>query len=440
MGEVYRIPNANIQTSMKHYDNILRKLRDKTRVIIGGDHNVDLLKLDSLPIASDLFDNLLANSFIPTITKPTRITHSSATLINNIFVNYDHKINIASGILISHISDHYPVFCALTIPKPNKPIAITRMQRKITESALEHISNTLSNIDWNYLDNMAMEESYSNFSATLIEILDRYAPLKCINISQSHVIKEPWMSNGLRKSSQTALKLYKLTIGKSQWDKSYTKYQIYRRNYKRIKREAKQIYYNNLFIKYKYDIKNTWRTINSILGKTNDKSSISDSFNIDGSNSSDPGVISDNFCKFFTTIGPTSARKINKSQTSYDIYLNSNKQPLQNSIFLAPTDPVEILTILENIKAKNSSGHDGITSKFLKSIKHLVAKPISILINKSIEQGKVPDSQKIVKVIPIYKAKSKDDFSNYRPISLLPTISKFLEKVIHKKLYHFFRH
>ncbi len=140
---------------------------------------------------------------------------------------------------------------------------------------------------------------------------------------------------------------------------------------------------------------------------------------------------------FFTTIGPTFANNIPKSRKDDDYYLNSKKRPSQKTFFMTPTDPNEILKIITNMKTKNSSGHDGITSKFIKSISTHVANPISILINKSIETGKVPDSQKIAKVIPIYKAKSKDNFSNYRPISLLPTISKILEKVVHKRLYHF---
>ena len=89
------------------------------------------------------------------------------------------------------------------------------------------------------------------------------------------------------------------------------------------------------------------------------------------------------------------------------------------------------------MKGKNSSGHDNINSKLFKAVDSCIIKPISILINKSIQHGIVPDIMKLAKVIPIYKAKAKDDFSNYRPISLLPTLSKGLEKVVHKRVYSF---
>ena len=73
----------------------------------------------------------------------------------------------------------------------------------------------------------------------------------------------------------------------------------------------------------------------------------------------------------------------------------------------------------------------------MKSIGHSIAYPISVIINKSIQTGIVPDSMKIAKVIPIHKAKEKDNFSNYRPISLLTSMSKITEQIIHKRLAFF---
>ena len=90
--------------------------------------------------------------------------------------------------------------------------------------------------------------------------------------------------------------------------------------------------------------------------------------------------------------------------------------------------------ILKTLKNKNSTGHDELSTAFMKSIGHSILYPISVIINKSIQTVIVPDSLKIAKVIPIYKAKEKDNFSNYRPISLLTSMSKITEKIIHKRL------
>ena len=105
-------------------------------------------------------------------------------------------------------------------------------------------------------------------------------------------------------------------------------------------------------------------------------------------------------------------------------------------MFTAPTDQHEIIKLIDSLKQKNSSGHDNITSALIKDIKHEISIPLTILFNKSIHSGRVPDDIKLAKVIPIYKAKDKELLNNYRPISLLPTTSKILEKIVHKRLYY----
>ena len=94
---------------------------------------------------------------------------------------------------------------------------------------------------------------------------------------------------------------------------------------------------------------------------------------------------------------------------------NTNK----NNMFMTPTDPNEIGKYIDSLKKKNSSGHDEVTSTFLKSVKSAVVQPLSILINKSLDTGIV---LKLAKVIPIYKSKDQELLNKYRPISLLSTI------------------
>ena len=85
----------------------------------------------------------------------------------------------------------------------------------------------------------------------------------------------------------------------------------------------------------------------------------------------------------------------------------------KKKMLMAPTHAHEII--------KNSSGHDNISSSFFKDLKHELSQPLTILIiNKSLQNGTVPDPLKLAKVIPIYKSKNKELLNNYRPISLLP--------------------
>ena len=102
-----------------------------------------------------------------------------------------------------------------------------------------------------------------------------------------------------------------------------------------------------------------------------------------------------------------------------------------DSFNLATVSENTVLTISKNTKVSKAAGLDNLSGRFLKDGATVFAKPITDLCNLSITSGKFPDSCKIAKLKPIYKKGSLTEASNYRPISLLPLISKVIEKVIH---------
>ncbi len=109
IGEIYRVPNTNAKSSLEMLSAIFERLSaSKARVIVGGDLNFDMLKINSHRTTSDMLSHALSAGLIPCITKPTRVTQSTATLIYNIG-NYN-KYSITSGVILSDISDHLPVF------------------------------------------------------------------------------------------------------------------------------------------------------------------------------------------------------------------------------------------------------------------------------------------------------------------------------------------
>ena len=101
---------------------------------------------------------------------------------------------------------------------------------------------------------------------------------------------------------------------------------------------------------------------------------------------------------------------------------------------LIPTNQHEILKIVKALKSKKSTGYDGISTKLLKQIIRNIVIPLEHIFNLSLSAGCCPDLLKLAKVIPIYKKDDPNKVTNYRPISLLPCISKILEKIIYKRL------
>ena len=179
----------------------------------------------------------------------------------------------------------------------------------------------------------------------------------------------------------------------------------------------------------------TWKTLTTIIGRVNDKSNLVSVFKINNVQVTDNTTISNGFCDFFAEIGKTYSDKIGRANKSSLDYLGNNRN--KQTIFLSPTDPNEIHKIVTSLKTKNSSGHDGFSTKFIKHIITSISEPLTLIANKSMEEGLVPTDMKLAKVVPIFKSKDSKLFNNYRPISLLPSISKIMEKIMHRRLYHF---
>ena len=99
-----------------------------------------------------------------------------------------------------------------------------------------------------------------------------------------------------------------------------------------------------------------------------------------------------------------------------------------------PTTPREIESITASFKNKKSFSFDGISTNLIKASISEIAVPLSEVINLSLQTGIVPEKMKIAKIIPLYKSGDNQSYCNYRPISILPSLSKILEKTVYKRL------
>ena len=100
--------------------------------------------------------------------------------------------------------------------------------------------------------------------------------------------------------------------------------------------------------------------------------------------------------------------------------------------------PYEIRKIIDKLDTSKATGLDGIGPKILKHCGDVITPSLASIINKSIQHGMFPDKLKLAKVLPILKSGNKDDPNNYRPISILPTVSKIFERHIATQMQIFF--
>ena len=147
-------------------------------------------------------------------------------------------------------------------------------------------------------------------------------------------------------------------------------------------------------------------------------------------------MIAEEFAKFYSNLGESIASKITPGFKLAEHYLSLTPR-IVNSLVFSGTNATEIEKIIDHLPNKASSGHDGVNNILLKKLGKSLSYPLGIIFNQSIATGCFPDMMKVAEIIPLYKGKEEDQVINYRPVSLLMTISKILEKIIYNRVFKF---
>ena len=179
-----------------------------------------------------------------------------------------------------------------------------------------------------------------------------------------------------------------------------------------------------------------WELINQVIGKAADKSSVISHIKVNEIEIINEKAIANEFGKYFSTVGKVFAGKV-KDPKCEITYYNDKITRNPKSIYFHCTTETEIKKLIENLPNKTSSGYDNVSNILLKKLCTTITTPLSLIFNLSISNGVFPKKMKLAETTPLYKGKETYYTTNYRPISLLLTISKLLEKIVYKRTYDF---
>ena len=426
IGIIYRRPNGNIKSFIETYDDILRQISLSGKdCILLGDININLLNNSDINVKA--YINLLASyGYFPCINKPTRVNKMSATIIDHIWIN-NHGIISNSGILLTDISDHFLPF----------------IQCKTSSSSIRDVSfsyHDYNNINKNHLcqilkdkldtisPEVPLENMYDKVSDIIINVVHEEIPLKNVKIKNKSISK-PWVTPELIKHIKERHKLYKkylkrpLSFGQQ--------YRELRNRVNTMLINAKKQYYKTKFKETTGNSKKTWELINEVINKSKEKPKI-EYINVNNIKVTDPQILCNNFNTYFANIGKNLANDIPRTNTTPLSYL-CNSYPEFHPI---DTTPQEVEVIIKSLK-DSAPGHDDIHVKIIKQTATIIAPVISKLINNSFLTGTFPNKLKTAKIIPIHKGGKVDDLTNYRPISILPCLSKIYERAMYDRLINF---
>ena len=325
VGSLYRAPNTDQSKFLCDYKNFIETLTNNSeyKIILGMDHNLDLLKSHIHKKTQQFLNMNLDFDLFPAITKPTRITHTSATLIDNIFLDSRLTGQTVNKILVDDISDHLPSVLILENLNPSKRKKIEVTSRDIRPKQIEllkkELSSQLDTTTWKGDTN----EQFDLLHDIILRSIDTHCPIRVRSLSNNKFRREPWLTAGLHISCNKQKKLYQTSISNQAKPSAVEKYKAYRNTLKKLKRISKINYYKNKCEEYKRDIRKLWHMINSCIGKTNDKSTIIDHLRVENIDITDSKKIANEFGRYFSTVGDHYANKIKDPNKNIESYLSS---------------------------------------------------------------------------------------------------------------------
>lgn len=390
----------------------------KANIILMGDFNLDMLKQQiSWESTFSLF------GLKQLVTKPTRVTPTSSTLLDHIYTNNQSKI---SNVLLSDvsISDHCPIICTWSckVPKSVKANHTITEYRSFKRFNTDKYFYELSLANFDDIYNCSnVNDAVHRWYDIFLPIADKHAP------TRRRRVKHQTLPGWLSKDIIEAMKL------RDQFKKAnkFNEYKKQRNLVCQLVKNAKKKHFEYM-IREQKDTAHLWRAMNSITGKSKTNK---------GSNESN--FTPEEFNKYFLSLSdvkwpaPSHPSVINQPILPRLKQFCDERLKSSDSCVIPEIAVHDVGKYISALANKKSLGIDKIHAFLLKLALPYIVEPLTYLYNLCIRTNTFPDAWKCAKVVALPKSSDTTELNNYRPISILSVLSKPLEKHIHKHLSKF---
>lgn len=421
---IYRSPSySNIDNFLNSIQALMISLKSFQNIAIIGDLNVNIGEGSVDRHLQQYLTTMASFGLLPTHTLPTR----KESCLDHILL----KCNVPATTLVldTAVTDHYPTLLCLSCKHiSNYTNSLVRYVTKLDyveiqkEIQLTDFSEVLSITD----ANMAADK----FIAIINVIMKNHS--KLIKIPRSKRNIKPWITPGLIRCIKNRDKLhFKQKKNPNNVNIKIT-YLRYRNFLTGLLRRIKLEYERNELRKAKNDPKATWRAIRKITNTVSNHDQPTELLKTDVRSSLNK------VNSYFVNVGRNLANDI--KPPNYCPPLSQKYLPktsISNSLGIISTNESQVLNIIQGLRGNCATGCDGIPAKLIKDSRLILAPSIAHICNLSFESGVFPNAFKKALVSPIFKSGDRHEVSNYRPISILTSLSKILERILNINLTNF---
>ena len=355
------------------------------------------------------------------------ITNKNDVLLDLVFSNVNYLQITNPDDILSKIDNHHPPLnFSLNIKLPKIKV-FAPLKFDFKKCNYQDITDYLNSLDWYHLfSNSDLETNIDIFYNIIYTTFCDFIP------TYRHIDNDypPWFTNDIRNTIQNDILKKKLAHKKYKrtgLEEDYLAFSSLRSLCKYKIAAAHSRYNTKTENNILHDPKSFWKFVNSYNSDTNIPSKVT----LGNTTSTSLSETADLFASFFGSVYNTDSDNLPTLDNNPEI------PTILSDINISLS---EVLKSLSELKIDRGAAPDGIPNVYLKECRLGLASPLTILFNKSLSAGKFPTQRKSSSVTPIYKKGKLDDVSNYRPISILNSIPKLLEKIITPIIYNSFSH
>lgn len=419
---VYRSPSFfSIANFLASLDELMTNLEHIPNIYMLGDFNIDIGNASADIRSDDYLDLLAIHGLMPSHTFPTRLEKC-----------YDHcfvksKSKVITAICRSCVTDHRCLYLVIPLSR-----SLLRTQKSCSKINYNKAVDLISKVNW---DGFLTEEDANKLTENFVNTIHCVVKscTQIVSIPNRKQTFHPWITPGLLRCMRFRDTLHR-RYQKSPKDKDLEfTYKRYRNHCNNILHNLKNRHDRCELEDAKLDIKKTWKVIKRVCGLNNKTETSSELLKPEQTHHESGNIVNNYFANVGENLAANILQNLNLTQDALvQKYTPENTQ--LNSFMLLETDEIEVNKVVASLKSTSSSGWDGISSYLLKKCIGVLVTPITYLCNLCFSSGVFPKPLKESVVIPIFKSGDRDSITNYRPISLLPTLAKVLEKLINIRL------
>lgn len=426
---IYRPPECNKTVFINELETMIQNCKNKSVVLI-GDINVNLKKLDKSTV-NDLLNVMATGGMYKGISVDTRVVVENGKIkrscIDNVLFRLSNDWDESKTQTLSittKITDHYMVGLSIsckTAVKQTKQIKYA----KIIDG--KRLSREIAKVDW---EKLCKEEDPDKIYDTMVnEFSNVYDKCEKGKKIKERNTDQPWATDEIKLEIRKRDELFR------KWKRDY-KNEEARKVYNKFRNEVNRKiwkmqtdYYAKELEKNKNNVKKTWTTINKIIGRKVKTKGVDDIIlkYMNKEDSNQKYDIANNF-------GKTFKKEIEDIGHDCNLQLTQQDEETKTEMTAEYATEYEVESILKEMKINKGPGYDRIRMIDLINNKKRLVPVITRLINQSIKLQKFPTKLKIAIYRPVYKRGEHSNYKNYRPISILSSIDKIIEKFMHKKI------